>query len=138
MLRSPSIAQIPVDSPTVFAFRIRGDVLADDLQAMAKTMNSAFDNYPSVSMLLIFEQYEGLEAGAGLDLDTLTSQFRSLANVDRYAVVGAPHAAATMISLMDKIIPTDAQTFDADDEQVAWQFVGANPLPEASPARSTQ
>lgn len=128
MLTTNTIVQIPVDNPVVFAFRIRGEVGRDDMKAMAATMNHAFDVHDAVSMLLIFEQFNGTDTGAGLDLETLKSQFRSFTNVEKYAVVGAPSAAETMINLMDKVIPIDAETFDVSDEAAAWRFVGANPI----------
>jgi hypothetical protein len=127
MLKSRTVQQIATTSPDVYAFRLRGEVMADDLRAMAETMNAAFDVQPAVSMLLIFDAYEGVETGAGFDVQTLTSQFRSLVKVDKYAVVGAPGFASGMINVMDKIIPTDARTFDAGDEAMAWDFVGARP-----------
>jgi len=129
MLHTATINQIPVTNPLVYAFRVRGEVNANDLQMMCATMNAAFDLHPSVSMLLIFEQSEGLGGGAGFDMDTVRSQFRSFAKVDRYAVIGAPSMASTMIKVMDKVIPTDARTFDRSDEAAAWAFVGANPVP---------
>ncbi len=131
MQRADTIEQITVDQPSVYAFRIRGEVGADDMKAMSETMNAAFDQHPTVSMLLIFEQYNGVELGAGMDMETMSAQFRSLASVDKYAVVGAPGFAATLINVMDKLIPTDARTFDRSDEQAAWAFVGARPV--ASP-----
>ena len=127
MLHSGAIRQIPVDAPAVYAFRITGDVSAADLKAMATTMNDAFDSRTSVSMLLIFDHFEGTEAGVGFDMETLRSQFRALAKVDKYAVVGAPAAAAMLISVMDKVMPTDARAFDASEEMSAWRFVGAAP-----------
>ena len=128
MLTTPTIQQIPVQSNDVYAFRVRREILADDIKAMAETMNAVFDAKSSVSMLLIFDPYEGVEAGAGLDLQTLTSQFRSIVNVDKYAVVNAPSIAATMINVMDKIIPIDARTFTAAEEAEAWAFVGTRPI----------
>jgi SpoIIAA-like len=127
MLTTQTIQQIAATAPDVYAFRIRGEVAAEDLQAMAKTINAAFDVQPAVSMLLIFDHYEGVETGAGFDLETVTSQFRSLAKVEKYAVVGAPRVASVMINVMDKVIPTDARTFEADEEPLAWAFVGARP-----------
>ncbi|MBU4530913.1 MAG: STAS/SEC14 domain-containing protein [Desulfomicrobium sp.] len=92
---------------------------AEEMEAMAATINQAFDERPPVSMLLVFEYYDGLKTGAGLDVETFKSQFRSLAKVDKYAVVGAPSAAATLINVMDNVIPVDARTFDASDQQAA-------------------
>ena len=131
MLKSETINQILVDNPLVYAFRINGEIKAEDLKAMGATMNDAFDVHPSVSMLLIFEQFEGLNAGAGFDKETVTSQFRSLGKVDKYAVVGAPSVASTMINVMDKVIPIDARTFERSEEEAAWKFVGANPVSRA-------
>ncbi len=123
-----TISRIPTDNPAVFAFRISGEVAAEDMKSMGATMNDAFDAFSTVSMLLVFDDYEGLDTGAGLDMETFTSQFRSLVKVDRYAVVGAPAAATTMIRVMDKVIPTDARTFNRSEERAAWSFVGANPV----------
>lgn len=129
MLHTSTIDQIPVDTPTVYAFRVRGELTAKDLKAMGATMNDAFDLHPSLSMLLVFEQFEGVEAGAGFDMETVRSQFRSLAKVDKYAVVNAPSVASALITVMDKLIPTEARTFDASEEGAAWAFVGASPVP---------
>lgn len=128
MLNTPSIVQIPSSNPAVYAFRVRGEVTSEDMEAMAKVMNDAFDTHDKVSMLLRFEHYEGAELGASWTVETMKSQFRSLANVDKYAVVGAPALAATMISVMDKVIPVDARSFDAAEEAAAWDFVAARPL----------
>lgn len=128
MLHSATINQIAVDNPLVYAFRITGEIDGEDMKAMGATMNNTFDVHPCVSMLLIVEQFEGVEAGAGFDMETMKSQFRSLAKVDKYAVVGAPSVASTMINVMDKVIPTDARTFERSEEAAAWAFVGARPL----------
>jgi len=124
----PAITQLQVDNPAVFAFLIRGEVTHEDMKAMGATMNAAFDTYDSVSMLLIFAPYDGSETGAGLSAEALKSRFRSLSHVEKYAVVGAPPAAAAMINAMDTLIPVDARTFNAADEQEAWRFVGARPI----------
>ncbi len=126
-----SIQEIPTTDPLVHAFRITGTVTDDDMSAMAQHMNAAFDasGPEKVSMLLIFEGYEGADAGAAFDASALKAQFRSLTQVVRYAVVGAPDAARSMIETMDHVIPIDARTFDAQDEAQAWAFVGADPAP---------
>jgi hypothetical protein len=123
-----TIALIPVNNPTVFAFRIRGEVDSEDMQRMASTMQDAFDGFDRVSMLLLFDDYEGQELGASLHPGVVTTQLRALANVEKYAVVGAPGGAKALINVMDKIIPVDARTFDRSDEEAAWDFVGARPL----------
>jgi hypothetical protein len=93
-------------------------------------MNATFDAHDTVSLLLVFDGFDGMGAGAGVDMRTLKAQFRSVANVDNYAVVGALGVAATIIALMDKVIPVDARTFEMGQLRAAWDFVGAQPLAE--------
>lgn len=127
MFTSPSIRQIPATVPTVFAFCITGEVTANDMKGMAAFMNDQFDAHDEVSMLLIFDGFEGRAFGAGANWETMKSQVRSLGQVARYATVGAPDAASDMIEAMDKVIPVDARAFDRADEAAAWSFVGATP-----------
>jgi D-mannonate dehydratase len=122
------VTQIQTDNPSVFAFMIRGEVTSEDMEGMARIMNTAFDAHKSVSMLLIFDHFEGREVTAGWDTESMKAQFRSLSKVEKYAVVGAPSAASAMIAFMDKIIPVDARTFAAMEETEAWGFVGAQPI----------
>ncbi len=125
MLDTPTIKQIAASAPSVYAFRILGEVTSEDMAAMADLMNDAFDAHDKVSMLLIFEHYKGSEMGASFSMENLKAQMRSIANVEKYAVVGVPDAAETMISAMDAISPVDARSFDMADEAAAWAFVGA-------------
>jgi hypothetical protein len=133
MLNTPTISQIQVTSPDVYAFRINGEIESEDLSQMAALMNTAFDTHEAVSMLLIFAPYDGAKAGAALDLEVMTSQFRSITKVDKYAVVGTPFFAATLINVMDKIMPIDARTFSHEEEAAAWDFLGTTPLKGDSP-----
>ncbi len=128
MLMTPTVRETPNDREGVFAFHIMGEVSAEDMSAMAEYMNEQFDRHDKVSMLLIFDRYGGAESGASLDWGVIKSRVRSLTNVDKYAVVGAPEKAASMIETMDGIMPVDARTFETEAE--GWEFVGARPEDE--------
>jgi len=78
--------------------------------------------------LLLFQNFEGSETSAGMSTEAMKAQLKDLSNVQRHAVVGAPGPAEAMINLVDKIIPVDAETFDASEVDRAWAFVGARPL----------
>ncbi len=133
MLTTPTVQQIPSTSPLVHAFRVTGTVTSEDMEAMARHMNAAFEAVDDtaaegeIGMLLIFEAFEGREMGAAMNAETMKAQFKSLSQVAKYAVVGAPDAAESMIGVMDRVIPVDARTFDAGDEAAAWAWVGATP-----------
>ncbi len=123
MLKLPSITEVETSRADLFAFRIDGEVSRDDMSAMADYMNDVFDRFEQIDMLMIFDRYEGAEAGASLSWEALKSRFRSLSKVGRYLVVGAPERAAELIEIMDNLIPVKAETYD--DEAAAWRALGA-------------
>ena len=127
MFVTPSIRQSPTTEDHVFAFRIVAEVSSDDMEAMGAYMNDQFDRHDRVSMLLIFDRYEGSETGASLNWESLKSRVKSVIKVDRYAVVGAPDAASRLIEGMGKLLPVDARSFTHAEEDEAWRFVGARP-----------
>lgn len=130
MFSCPSIIQIKTSRPDLFAFRITAEVSREDMTDMAEYMNEIFDKHEDkVDMLMIFDRYEGAEAGASLSWESVKSRFRSVSNVARYIVVGAPDAAEGMIEIMDHLIPVKAETFD--DEAAAWRELGAEAIPAA-------
>lgn len=123
----PSITQIPTTSDQVLAFEIQGEIQSDALERMAETMNEAFDRYDSVSLLVLFRPYDGTETGATMDWDVLKANFRSLSNLEKYAIVGGSEAPKDSVDFFDNLIPIDAKTFDLRETDAAWNFVGAAP-----------
>lgn len=126
-MTAQTIRRVPATKPDVYAFEIDGKVSSEAMQAMAETMNAAFDTHDTVDMLLIFRAYDGSEMGAGFDWESIKSRFRSLTNVGKYVVVGAPEEAADMIELMGNVIPVDAKTYPMAQLDAAWTLLGARP-----------
>lgn len=127
MLATPTIREIQTPKAKLHAFEITGKVPSEDMEAMAKHMNRAFDQQDKVDMLLIFKGFKGSDTGAGFNSETMKAQFRSLSNVENYVVVGAPEGAESMIETIGSILPVKPKTFDADEEAQAWATLGAQP-----------
>lgn len=125
------ITQMETTSPKVFAFRITGHIDDDASEALAKFMNRVFDENDKVNLLMDLTGFTGSDWDSMLDGDVIKSRFRALSEVDRYAVVGAPQRAASLIRFMDGLIPVNAKAFSADQRDEAWQFVGENAPPAA-------
>ncbi|KIN63037.1 DUF3478 domain containing protein [Sulfitobacter noctilucicola] len=123
MLTLPSILQIATSREDLHAFRITAEVSREDMTAMAEYMNTVFDRPGKVDMLMIFDRYEGAETGASLSWEALKSRFKSISNVNRYVVVGAPQRAQNLIEVMDNLLPVKAETFD--EELAAWRSLNA-------------
>lgn len=128
IFQSGPIHEVPTNSTNVHAFRITGHLDDDASESLATHMNAIFDRQDSVNMLLDMTAFTGSDWDAMLDGDVISSRFRALSHVDRYAVVGAPDQAAKMIALFDKVIPVKAKAFEAKDSAAAWDFVGAKPV----------
>jgi hypothetical protein len=123
----PAIRHVPTTRDNLLAFRVSGRVGKEDMHRMAEMANAAFDRFETVDMLLIFENFAGQDTGALFDGEAMKAQFRSLANVGRYIVVGAPDSARAMIETMGSILPIKAATFDKGDEEKAWVELDARP-----------
>jgi len=120
-----TIKRISTDKPSLYAFEINGKVVVEDMESMAKTMNAAFDTHEGkVDMMLVFFDYDGSELGASLDTDVITARFRALKNVDKYVVVGAPDTAESLLKLLGKLLPVEADTFALPELDQACKLVG--------------
>jgi len=122
-----AIHPVPTTRDNLLAFRIAGRVEKEDMHAMAEMADAAFDRFETVDMLLIFENFAGRDTGALFDGEAMKAQFRSVAKVGRYVVVGAPDSARAMIETMGSILPVKAMTFDKGDEEKAWVELDARP-----------
>jgi hypothetical protein len=122
-----AVQPVPTTRDNLLAFRISGRVEKEDMHRMAEMANAAFDRFATVDMLLVFENFAGRDTGALFDGAAMEAQFRSIANVGRYVVVGAPDSARAMIEAMGSILPVKAMTFDKGDEEKAWVELGARP-----------
>lgn len=128
MIQSENINQIPTDTPQVYAFRIKEGVGADEMTALAKVIEAAFERHDTIRMLLVLQDFGMADAVRSLSLKSMVTQARSIAHVSHYAVVGAPAVAAVMIETFDKVSPVSADVFSSDEESEAWTFVDARPL----------
>ena len=113
--------QTPRD--TLLAFDITGKIAKPDIEAMARQIEGAFDTYDRIDILLIMKDFEGMDAGAVFDGESLGAQLRSIRHVRKYGVVGAPGWARAMIEFGDKLTPVEAKTFDLAEEAQAWAWV---------------
>ena len=129
MLATNTIQKIGTTRPDLFAFAIKGKVTRQDMHDMASSMNEAFDAHDTVDMLLYFEDFQGSETAAQLDLETAKSQFRALSSVRRYVVVNAPEQAASLVEAMGKILPVDVEIYD--DMQAALDDLDATRMTTA-------
>jgi len=116
MFGTTAISEDTIALPATLAFRIHGRVTSDDMKAMAERVLEAFDTHEKIDLLLIFDRFEGSDAGAGMNIPSIKAQTSSVWNVRAYVVAGAPDDAAEMIETFGKVLPIDAETFATEEE----------------------
>jgi hypothetical protein len=114
MLDTEVISETEIDLPATIAFRISGRVRQEDMKRLSERVLEAFDTHDKVDLLLIFDRFEGADAGASLNLPTLKAQTASLWNVRAYVVAGATEDAKETIESMGRVLPVEAKTFDTE------------------------
>ncbi len=124
------IERIEGERPTLLAFRIEGRIEQEDVEAMAREVLAAFEERGEVDILITLHDWDGISAGAIFNRERIEAQARAVRHVRKYAVVGPPDWAATLINGFDRILPVDARTFDSGDEAAAraWLDEGAEAL----------
>ena len=133
-MTSSSIAQQLTTRPDLFAFEVRGRIREADIEAMARTLESAFDRLGTVDILIIMRHWEGLDMAAAFDGPALKAQGRAAAHVRKYGVVGAPLWAKAMINLFAPFTPVEERTFELAKEDEAWRWIGGRPAEDRGAA----
>ncbi|MGR3467205.1 MAG: SpoIIAA family protein [Shimia sp.] len=112
--------------PDFHAFRVHPGFDRTGMEAMAKHMNDAMDAPGKIDLLIEFAPgFDMSDSPSGTGWESFKTNFKSLTNIDRYVVVGAPETAEKMIGAMDKIIPVDARTYDHAEREAAWASLAA-------------
>lgn len=120
-----SIVSLPTDRPTLHAFEVTAKITKDDIESMADSLKAAFDSQGTVDILIIIKEWDGIEMGAVFDTKAMSAQAEANSHVRKYAVVGAPGWAKTMINLFSPLTPVEERTFELAETDQAWRWVSA-------------
>lgn len=112
----------------LYAFRITDSLDGEGLDELVERLNEVFDvSETKVDLLLIYDVENSANLPfAAIDLAAIKTDLRSVANLRRYVLVGAPTALAALTEAVGKLIPMKAETFD--DPAIAWKHLDARPL----------
>lgn len=122
---SGSIQEAPAGRRDLLVFEVSAKITEADIEWMAARVQAAFDQQDEIDMLIVMRNYEGAELGAIFDADAMKAGMRSLSQVRRYAVVGAPAWAKGLINLFSPLTPVEEKTFPLDQEAEARIWVSA-------------
>lgn len=128
--RGPSIRIIETDKPDVLGFELDGRISAAEAEAVANYFNNALGRKRPLRLLGRVKRIEGAEVGALFGHKYLQMKVGMLERVERYAVVGGPVWLCAWIAALDPIVKVELRHFPAEDEALAWAWLGAEPKAE--------
>lgn len=124
----PAVRRIDTDRPSLCAFDIVGPVTNADLENLFGLLEAAYALHPSTDVLLRLTECEGFE-GEGVERSTLTEGSAAAGqHVGRCAIVGDGDGLARSRRLFVAAGAAETRRFDIDDEQEAWEWLGARPV----------
>lgn len=131
----PSVHRIRTTHDSVRAFLLDGPIRGEDVRLIADDLDAAYARHGSIRMLVRINTYS-LRASAFTE-NLLRLKLDAIQHVKKYAVVGGPDWVKNMISVMDPIMTIDMRHFNAEEEDAAWAWIGAEKItgtPETAPA----
>jgi hypothetical protein len=128
----PSIHFLQTTSENVFAYEIDGRLRERDIKSAVKELKPYFERDGKFNVLARMKNFNGFDLLALLDDDYIRMKLKAGSKVGKYALVGAKSWMRNLVELVDPLIGTEIRTFEATEEDAAWEWIGARQalLPE--------
>ena len=126
------LRRIATSRPDAFAFEVSGHMGRDEIEAVVAELDGAFDAHPDgVDLLARIRAFPGFDVGALRSSELWRMKARSLDRVRRYAIVGGPGWLSGTATFLGHFLEPDIRYFEADEEERAWEWIGAEPADTA-------
>ena len=123
----PAIRRIDTNRDALFAIDVVGDVSPADAENLFGLLEAAYALHPRVDVLVRLTDEESVD-WANISEETLRQGVAdALEHVVRCAIIGKPAWASLVAGVFPKTLPFEVRRFDVDDEEAAWQWLGARP-----------
>lgn len=130
----PAIRRIDTDRDALFAIDVVGDVSPADAENLFGLLEAAYALHSKVDVLVRLTDEESVD-WANIAQDTLRQGVvDALEHVARCAVIGSPDWASIASGVFPSPPPFECRRFDTDDEEAAWRWLGARPMPSERPS----
>lgn len=124
MLTLPAVAQIGTSREDLIALRVTGGIDAEQMDALARFLNSVFDERDTVDLLIVFDRYIPAAPADTFDWDAIKAWFRAGDSLRRYIVVGDGAHVNELLDGLSSILPLTPEIFD--EELSAWRALDAH------------
>ncbi len=123
----PAIRRIETNRDALFAIDVVGDVSPADAENLFGLLEAAYALHPRIDVLVRLTDEESVD-WADISRDTLRQGVAdAMEHVVRCAAIGEPRWASLVTGLLPKVLPFEFRRFGVDEEEAAWQWLGARP-----------
>lgn len=122
---SARIRPIAVSEGSTVAFEIDESLTAADFEAIVKAVEAKQVGDAPVSLLLRIRQLKSYDFSSFTDDIGRRVDWSALKTLDRCALVGGPTWLRFALSLVTPLSKAELRAFPADEERLAWAWVGA-------------
>jgi hypothetical protein len=123
-----AVTIIPTTHADAIGIEIDGRLSAEEIARVAGEVNQMRRDRPLKAVLVHVRSISGFDPSIAADGEYLRMKLGLLKELDRYAVVGGPNWLETWLKLWQPLLHLELRHFPEDDENAAWEWVGALPL----------
>jgi hypothetical protein len=128
----PAIRIIDTDRPDVLGFEVDGKIPAAEMGAVVAYFDEAVADKGATRLLGRFKHFRGAEIGSFFNAEYYRMKLGMLDRLERYAMVGGPAWLCPWAALLDPLFKVEVRHFPAEQEMLAWEWLGARPVQERS------
>jgi hypothetical protein len=123
-----SVRLLGTTRPDVVAFEVDGRISGEDMKDLVARFDEALTAHQRLRVLVRVVEFDGVTSEA-LRAESLWSvKMRGLKQIERYALVGGPDWMERIVQWSTPLLPIKTRYFDQTEEQLAWDWLEANPI----------
>ncbi len=120
-----SVHFLQTTNENVFAYEVNGRLREKDIKSAIAAMKPYLEREGKFNVLARMKNFGGFDLLAALDDDLVKTKYKAISKIDKYAVIGAKAWMRNFVELISGLFSAQIRFFDPEDEQAAWEWVGA-------------
>jgi len=120
-----SIHFLQTTSENVFAYEIDGRLREKDIKSAVEAVKPFLEHDGKFNVLARMKNFSGFDLLSIFDDNLIRVKLKAPSKIDKYAVIGPKPWIRNLLELFNPLVSTEIRTFDASEEDAAWEWVGA-------------
>lgn len=120
-----SVHFLQTTNENVFAYEVNGKLREKDIKAAIAAMKPYLEREGKFNILARLKDFGGFDLLAALDDDLVKTKYKAISKVEKYAIISSSAWMRNLLELVSGLFSAQIRFFDPEDEQAAWEWVGA-------------